>query len=306
MRASLTGGIIAVCLALALPTRAAERPWAQGVDGAAEAEARRHFEMGLAFIQDAFFIRATKSFEDSLARWDHPGTHFNLAKAFMKLDQGNRALHHLWAAMRHRGHPLALEHVEQIERYTALLLEEVSLVSITTERKGSVSLNGVSLFEGPGTWIGFIQPSKGRVEIAGGARGKTFIAAVARKRVEVRFGPTGAAVTTMRDVAGADLEAVQMANLGFVVRFPTAEQRKAWRSTTGPAPPSWVDPGDALPGHAGLVCPGAKGDMAKVCQEFERVWRDLVRLRRESQRRHDEAIRKLQEMTAGGIVERLE
>lgn len=306
IRALLATGMLVACLAFATPAQATDRPWAAGVDKAAEAEARRHFEQGVGFLRDAFFTRAALSFEDSLARWDHPATHFNLAKALLNLDGRDRALHHMWAAMRHGGRPLTLDQVDQVERYAVTLIGEVSLVSIATQRKGSVSLNGVPLFEGPGTWIGLVNPTKARVEIDGGKRGQTTIAAVGRSRVDVRFGPNGAAVTAMRDVEKSDIEEVQMARLGFIVRYPDAEQRKAWRATTPPESSSWVDPGDALPGHAAAVCPAANEDLALVCKDFERVWRDYVSLQRESQRRADAAIRKLREMTAGGIVEQLE
>lgn len=306
-------GVFITAVAGASGASAAERPWAAGVEVGAQERARTHHSEGLTFMKDAFFVRAVKSFEEALALWDHPGTRFNLAKAYMNLDQSALALRHLWGAMRHGGHPLSLEQVEQVERYAGLLLGEVAVLEVRVERPGRVSLDGSLLFEGPGSWVGLVQPGQRKVELAGhGASGKAegtlgqFVAAAAGQKSTLVIGSSGAPVSSAGPIATADLEAVQRSSLGFVVRYPGAAERAAWRRPAKAEAPAWTDPGDALLGHAALVCPKAKGDLAKVCREYEQVWRETVRMRRQAEKAKEDALKKLREMTGGGIVEILE
>ncbi|MCC6622592.1 MAG: hypothetical protein IT385_15115 [Deltaproteobacteria bacterium] len=293
--------IAAVLLSSALAT-AAEGPWYAGTTPERREQARAAFTEGTELLKDAFFTRAIDKLRAALALWDHPATHFNLAKALMNLDQPAEAVRHLWAAMRHGGAPLSPEQVTQLERYAEMLVGgELTHLVVRSERGGPVTLGARALFEGPGRWEGRVPPGA-LSRAAGDAR--VAIDAAAGRRVEVVIPRAGAPTHAARAQTADDVAALQRHMLGFVVRFPTAAERAALAK---PAPePLWQDPGDGLPAPSARLCTNARGDLLTVCKQYEIDRALMLQLRRNAAKAQREALDKLRAMTGGGIVELLE
>lgn len=302
-RMYLSGLAFALVMATGASATAAEGPWYAGTTPERRAEARAAFDEGVRFLMDAFFSRAADRLRASLAAWDHPGTHFNLSKTLMNLDQPVEAVTHMWAAMRHGGAPLTLDQIEQLERYAGLILEtEVAHVVIRSDRAGPVLLDGRKLFEGPGRWEGLVV-AKGLTAEVGGAR--LAVPGVASgQRVEIVFPRKGDPTHTERRATPDDLAALQKHLLGFVVRYPTEAERQARRQAARPTPTR--DAGDALPAPSASLCARAQGDLLTVCQQYAADRKALVQLQSRGDEAARAAIERLKEATGGGIVTTLE
>lgn len=139
-----------------------DRPWADGVSEENQAQALEFFKEGTALLKDAFFTRAVESYKKALEHWDHPAIHFNVAKALMNLDQPVEAYKHLQSSMKYGGAPLDEEQIDQVKRYTKLLYdgELADLYVECKEPEAKVSLNGVEIFVGPGSWTGLVRADK--------------------------------------------------------------------------------------------------------------------------------------------------
>lgn len=273
------------------PVIAAPGPWHEGVTDEAKAAARESFALGTSMLTDAFFSRGVEHLRASLKHWDHPATHFNMAKGLMNLDQPADALVALWASMRHGGRPLALEHIEQVERLTPMLLGEVAVLEVRQAR-GPIEIDGRVVSSGAGTWVGFVGPGLHKV----GAR-------------EVVV-PRGHLVTvdgTVKEGAldRSDLSALMRATVGFVVRYPSPKERSSWETIKASSPPNEI--GEALPGPAGAACDKAtRGELATVCAHYRSDRKLLAKLWREAQDRAREAMARLRELSRGGLVHILE
>lgn len=296
--------VLLMCTAPGGDARANEEPWRAGVSSQQQAQAKALFEQGREMLEDAFFTKAVEHFRASLALWDHPSTHFNISKALMNLDSAADAMRHLWAAMRHGGAPLELEQVEQIERYSTLIMQtEVAHLVVRSERAGAVTLDGAVIFQGPGRWEGLVRT--GSRAIAIGPTVVTRPNAAVGRRVEVVFPKAGAPQSSERASTADDLASLQKSMVGFVVRFPSEAERKAW-AQPAEVELDWKDPGDGLPQPSAGICAKAAGDLRTVCQQFEADRKAFVRLQREQAEAKQQAIQRLRELTKGGVADTLE
>ena len=137
----------------------AARPWAEGVSKDNQDKALALFTEGTGLLKDAFFTKAVELYRDALKFWDHPAIHFNVAKAYMNLDQPVDAYKHLNASLKYGGAPLDDDQIDQVKRYMKLLYDgELAELQIAAAQDGAVvSVNGVEVFKGPGQWQGLVR-----------------------------------------------------------------------------------------------------------------------------------------------------
>lgn len=281
--------LVLLCVSLLSSSAlAAPGAWHEGVAEEAKARAREAFTLGTSMIADAFFTRGAEHLRAAISHWDHPAIHFNLSKALMNLDQPADALVALWASMKHGGRPLALE---QVERLSALLLEEVAVLEVRQQR-GPIEVDGRVVSSGAATWVGFVEPGVHRV----GAR-----------EVVVPLGhlvTVDGAVTQTR-LERSDLSELMRQTVGFVVRYPSPAERAQWEPVRPSAPPPEI--GEELPGPARAACEKAtRGELATVCAQYRGDRQLLAKLWREAQDRAREAMARLRELSRGGLVQSLE
>lgn len=293
-------------LALAEAPALATPSWHDGVTAEQAAKARALFAEARGFLVDAFYTRAVTGFESSLAAWDHPATHFMLAKALLGLDRSADALAHLWTAMRFGGHPLTLAQVDELEGSGRKLLQnDVGAVVAESAVDQPVVIAGQRVLAHAGRWMGLVPAGEVVVEVPGRAPVKVTVAAGTLVTVAVRAG--GVTPAQAHPLTDGELAELQRAVVGFVVASPTPAERAAWpEPAAAPVKSTWVDPGDALPTPAaGLCAKAASADLATVCGMFAAEHRQLVALQRQAEAAKAQAVRRLSELT-GAIVDTLE
>lgn len=128
-----------------------DRPWAKGVSFEDQQAARLLFEEANVLLKDSLFAQAAAKYREALARWDHPGIHYNLALALMSLEQPIEVYEALTQATRYGDAPLDAEKLERAQSYLTLLEQQLVRVVIRCEDGGArVTLDGKLLFTGPG------------------------------------------------------------------------------------------------------------------------------------------------------------
>jgi len=267
-------------------------PWAQGVSEGAQQKANALFGDGIAAVKAANYPRAADRFIEALAFWNHPKIHFDLAKTYMNLGSSTRALEHFWASMRYSGGALELSEIDLVARYSRLIYsQEVSHLVVRLEDDAVVELGGAVVLSKPGTWQGLVAVGaqalivkRRGVEVA---RLDELCPAGTRVEVLMRPAPGGrvSASTTRRTATDTDARELQTALVGFQVVWPSALASS----------PSDI----RLPPKYAAICDHARGDLAYVCKEYERLFRatELNKL---------EALKRLEALTKGGVVEALE
>lgn len=267
-------------------------PWARGVSEGAQRKADALFGEGVAAVKAANYPRAADLFLEALAFWDHPKIHFDLAKTYMNLGSSPRALEHFWRSMAHGGDALEMAEIDLVARYSRLIYsQEVAHLVVRLEDDASVEVDGMVALAKPGTWQGLV-PVGARalvVKRRGVEVQRITEPCPAGTRVEVvlRPAPGGrvSASASRRSGNDADVRELQLALVGFQVRWPAAVA---------------TAPSDIrLPPKFATICEHARGDLAYVCQEYERLYRstELDKV---------EALKRLEALTKGGVVEALE
>ncbi|MEM9490380.1 MAG: PEGA domain-containing protein, partial [Myxococcota bacterium] len=130
-----------------------DRPWAKDVPAAEQAAAIRLFKEGNALLKDSIFTDAAVKYRQALTHWDHPGIHFNLALALLKLDRPLAVYESLDKAMRYGPAALDIEKLDQAQRYKDLVGKQIATLTIECKDPGArVSLNGQPLLTCPNSW----------------------------------------------------------------------------------------------------------------------------------------------------------
>lgn len=124
-------------------------------------EARVHFVAGNEHLRKAAFVDAVAAYRRALEHWQHPRIYYNLGVALINLDRPVEAHEAMTEALRHGVEPLGTELHEQASNYHKLLLQQVGEIEVTCDEPGTrVSMNGKTLFKGPGSY-------RGRVRVGG-------------------------------------------------------------------------------------------------------------------------------------------
>lgn len=128
-----------------------ESPWSRGVAPAQRQEARALYQTGNQELRDMRFARAAAAYEDALARWDHPGIHYNLAIAYIHLGRLVDAYESVRMALRHGGAALHASERAQARRYLRQLRGQIAeLALVSAEPDAVVRLDGKPVLTGAG------------------------------------------------------------------------------------------------------------------------------------------------------------
>jgi hypothetical protein len=129
----------------------AARPWVEGIPIEVRLEANRIFLEGNELMREGLFLQATEKYQAALARWDHPGFHYNLAIAQINLDQPIAAYESLQRAVRHGAAPFGPDKLEQAQSFLTLLRNQLAQLAVSCDEPGAVvTMDGKPLFTGPG------------------------------------------------------------------------------------------------------------------------------------------------------------
>ncbi len=138
-------------LSLRVGAEEGERPWAEGVSPADQAEALTLYETGNKHFEQGQHAQALVIYRHAVAAWDHPAIRYNMAVAHIHLDRPLAAFEDLERAMRFGGAPLDAEMQAQARTYQKLLAGQLSRLTVVTREPGAeVFLDGARLLVGPG------------------------------------------------------------------------------------------------------------------------------------------------------------
>ena len=126
-----------------------ETPWAKGISEKSKRAARKLLTQGNKLVEKGLSARAVAKYKEALKFWDHPGLHYNLAQAYVNLDQPLQVHKSLQRALRYGSKPIGEEKYQQGQAYMKLLENRLARIDIVCSVPGAtVTLNGKMLFTG--------------------------------------------------------------------------------------------------------------------------------------------------------------
>jgi len=135
-------------------------PWNRGVALEVRARAREAFLEGNRLFQIPLFSRAVEKYREALDQWKHPAFYFNLALAEINLGQYLEARNDLERAMQHGPEPLRGERYAEAKKQLVEVERHLGRIRVTCPTPGAeVSLDGVTLFSGPGEREIWVSPT---------------------------------------------------------------------------------------------------------------------------------------------------
>lgn len=135
-----------------------ERPWAKGVSAEQQRAANERFLAGNALLKESFFAEAANKYREALARWDHPGIHYNLGLALLTLDQPVETHEHLKKALVYGAAPLDADKFDHAKNLLLVINGQLADVEVTCNEPGAtVRLDGQVLFQAPGKYKGLVR-----------------------------------------------------------------------------------------------------------------------------------------------------
>jgi tetratricopeptide (TPR) repeat protein len=135
-----------------------DRPWNQGVAVEVRDAARALFLKGNELFQIPLFAQAAEHYTAALARWKHPAFYFNLALAQLNLGQVVEAHDNLEQALRHGEQPLGAKRFQIARKQFQEVERQLGQIRVTCATDGAeVTLDGVALFTGPGSYQGWVK-----------------------------------------------------------------------------------------------------------------------------------------------------
>jgi tetratricopeptide (TPR) repeat protein len=164
-------------------------------------DARVQFVAGNEHLRTAAFAEAVAAYRRALEHWQHPRIYYNLGVALLNLDRPVEAHEAMTEALRHGAEPLGAELHEQAANYHKLLLRQIGEIEVTCDEPGTrVSMNGKTLFKGPGSHRGPVRVGGYQVIAtkAGYLPAETLVAVLPGKQARVAI--------TMRSQADAVIE----------------------------------------------------------------------------------------------------
>lgn len=135
------------------------KPWGKGTLLEDRLAAEALFMEGNRLFRIPLFARAAAQYTAALAKWQHPAFNFNLALAQINLGQDVEARENLERSIRYGAEPLGAEQFEEAKKQLRELERQLARIRISCQTPGAVvTLDGVTLFTGPGTHQGWIKP----------------------------------------------------------------------------------------------------------------------------------------------------
>lgn len=135
------------------------RPWSLSVPPEERKAARALFLEGNRLFRVPLFARAVAQYKAAIAKWKHPAFYFNLALAQINLDENVAARESLERALVYGAEPLGDDRFQEAQKQLKDLERTLGKIRIACQTKGAeVTLDGDTLFTGPGHYENWIEP----------------------------------------------------------------------------------------------------------------------------------------------------
>jgi hypothetical protein len=211
---------------------AVEAAWTGGADDTRRRDAHWLLLDGLKFLRDARPVEAMTAFERAVTAWDSPLLNFKMAQALTEHGHFVEALTHAWGAMRHAGAGLMFHRVTTLRELTDYLLRfELGHLIVVLPDASTLSVEGKSVFVGPGRWEGVVLPGDRKLTLSlGKTRRMQALSAAAGQRIEVtwqRRPHNSLALTSkvsQRPAEASDRPSLMRSLIGTEVRFPSRDE----------------------------------------------------------------------------------
>ena len=136
----------------------ADTPWSYGVSVEVRGSARKLFLEGNRLFRVPLFARAAEQYTAALSQWKHPAFYFNLALAQINLGKEIEARESLEHALAHGQDPLGKEQFKEAQKQLEEVNRQLGRIHVICHTPGAeVTLDGVTLFIGPGNYEGWVK-----------------------------------------------------------------------------------------------------------------------------------------------------
>lgn len=137
-----------------------DKPWNRDVPLATREAAKDLFLEGNRLFNIPVYARAADKYIAALAIWKHPAFYFNLAITQLNLGQDIEARDSLEKSLQHGEEPLGPEQFKEARRQLHDLEGHLGRIQISCQTQGAeVTLDGATLFTGPGSYKAWIKPT---------------------------------------------------------------------------------------------------------------------------------------------------
>jgi hypothetical protein len=121
--------------------------------------AREVFLEGNRLFKIPLFAQAVEKYTEALGTWKHPAFYFNLALAQLNLGQEVEAHGSLEQAMKYGAEPLGADELQEARKQLLEVEQRLGRLRISCPTPAAeVTLDGVTLFTGPGTQEVWVKP----------------------------------------------------------------------------------------------------------------------------------------------------
>ena len=135
-----------------------DKPWSQGISSDTKQVAHELFLEGNRLFLIPLFARAAEKYTAALREWKHPAFYFNLALAQMNLGQEVEARASLEQALAYGEQPLGAQKYEEAQKQLQEAKRHIGKIRVICRTRGAeVTLDGKTLFIGPGSYEGWIK-----------------------------------------------------------------------------------------------------------------------------------------------------
>lgn len=139
-------------------TRQEGKPWNRGTTLEVREAAEKLFMEGNRLFRIPLFAQAAAQYSAALRTWKHPAIHFNLALAQLNLSKDIEARENLEHALRYGADPLGASQFQEGQKQLHELERQLGRIKVTCPTPGAVvTLDGMTLFTGPGSYQGWTQ-----------------------------------------------------------------------------------------------------------------------------------------------------
>jgi len=136
-----------------------DMPWNKGVNTETRTAARETFLEGNRLFNIPLFSQAVEKYTEALEKWKHPAFYFNLAIAQINLSQYLEARESLEQALKYGAEPLREDRFQEAKKQLVEVEHHLGKIRVSCPTAGAeVTLDGVTLFTGPGSQEQWVKP----------------------------------------------------------------------------------------------------------------------------------------------------
>jgi hypothetical protein len=134
-------------------------PWNKGVAEETRTAARAVFLEGNRLFKIPLFSQAVEKYTEAISKWRHPAFYFNLAIAQINLSDYLEARENLEEALKYGPDPLREDRYEEAKKQLVEVEHHLGKIRVSCPTPGAeVTLDGVTLFTGPGSYEAWVKP----------------------------------------------------------------------------------------------------------------------------------------------------